>query len=171
MLNHFALNRCCRSMGGIIVAGLVLWGCSNDMEEQPSYSYQEAPRVHSPPGSTPHVTPFSFATSPREHTQNPIDGARLFAINCTHCHGQQGMGDGPVAGYLPDLPPNLHASAVQQKPDKVLYTIVTHGENVMPAFEPFLSQEERWALVKFLRTFPDQAPFSIPLTPTPNPPG
>ncbi|GJL57789.1 MAG: hypothetical protein NPIRA03_06460 [Nitrospirales bacterium] len=171
MLNHFALNRSYRSMGWIIVAGLFLWGCSNEMEEQPSYSYQEAPRVHSPPESTPHMTPFSFATSPLEHTKNPIDGAWLFAINCTHCHGREGMGDGPVAGYLPDLPPNLHASAVQQKPDKVLYTIITHGENVMPAFEPFLSQEERWALVKFLRTFPDQAPSSIPLTQKPNPPG
>lgn len=158
MLNHVAWNRSYRFLSWMLLAGLFLWGCSEDMEEQPSFSHQEAPRVHSPPESSPNKTPFSLATSPLEQTNNSLDGARLFAINCAHCHGQQGMGDGPVAGYLPDLPPNLHASAVQQKPDEGLYTIVTHGENVMPAFEPFLSQEERWALVAFLRTFSDHAP-------------
>ena len=168
-LNNFGLNRSYRSMGWIMLAGLFLWGCSKDMEEQPSFSYQEAPRVHSPLESTPHATPVSLVTSPLEQTKNPTDSARLFAINCAHCHGQQGMGDGPVAGYLPDMPPNLHASAVQQKPDEVLYTIVTHGENVMPAFEPFLSQEERWALVVFLRTFADHAPSASPLMQEPNP--
>lgn len=158
MLNHVDWNRSYRFLIWMLLAGLFLWGCSEDMEEQPSFSHQEAPRVHSPPESSPNMAPFSLATSPLEQTNNPLDGARLFAINCAHCHGQQGMGDGPVAGYLPDLPPNLHASAVQQKPDEGLYTIVTHGENVMPAFEPFLSQEERWALVAFLRTFSDHAP-------------
>ncbi|WNM56582.1 c-type cytochrome [Candidatus Nitrospira allomarina] len=171
MLNNFGLNRSFRILGWITLAGLFLWGCSEDMEEQPSFSYQEAPRVHSPPESSPNMTPFSLTTSPREQTKESTDGARLFAINCAHCHGEQGMGDGPVAGYLPDLPPNLHASAVQQKPDEMLYTIVTHGENVMPAFEPFLSQEERWALVAFLRTFSDHAPSASLLIQNPNSPG
>ena len=169
MLNHFDWNHSYRFLGWIMLAGLFLGGCSEDMEEQPSFSNQEAPRVHSPPESSPNMMPFSLATSPLKQTKNPTDVARLFAINCAHCHGQQGMGDGPVAGYLPDMPPNLHASAVQQKPDEVLYTIVTHGENVMPAFEPFLSQEERWGLVTFLRTFGDHALSSGPLMQEPNP--
>ncbi|MCA9422338.1 MAG: cytochrome c [Nitrospira sp.] len=162
LLNNFDLNRSYRFIGWIMLAALFLGGCSKDMEEQPSFSYQEAPRVHSPLKSTPLATPFSLETSPLEQPQKPPDGALLFTINCTHCHGQHGMGDGPVAGHLPDMPSNLHASSVQQKPDEVLYTIVTHGENVMPAFEPFLSQEERWTLVAFLRTFADHTASSGP---------
>jgi len=81
------------------------------------------------------------------------------------------MGDGAVAGYLPDLPANLQASAVQQKPDDALYGIVTNGEKVMPAFRMFLSSEERWALVSFLRSLPDHAPSSDSLSQEPNQPG
>jgi mono/diheme cytochrome c family protein len=146
-------------MGMVLSAGVLLSGCPNDMWEQPSFSYQEAPRRHSPPGSIPQVMSFSHvdspAASPAETEKGP-PGARLFAVNCAHCHGPQGMGDGPVAGYLPEMPTNLQAQVVQQKPDEVLYVMVTHGIDAMPAFEKFLTQEERWAVVSFLRSLNDR---------------
>lgn len=155
----------------IISSGLLSGGCPNDMREQPSFSYQEAPRLHSPQGSIPQVTPFYHLTSPTLSTERVPHGAQIFAINCAHCHGARGMGDGAVAGYLPDLPANLQAPAVQQKPDAVLYRIVTNGEKVMPAFRMFLSSEERWALVAFLRSLSDHAPSSDPLSQESNQPG
>lgn len=160
MRKNFRPNRPFLSMIVIMVGGLILWGCSNDMEEQPSFSYQERPRLHSPPGSIPR-TDSSYA---RTSTEPIAQGHHLFVINCAHCHGERGMGDGAVAGYLPDLPTNLHASAVQQKPDAVLYGIVTNGLKVMPAFEPFLSQKERWALISFIRTLDDRTAFPDPVT-------
>lgn len=143
-----------------ICVGCLMWGCSKDMEEQPSFSFQEAPRLQSPQRSIPRTGPWYARTS----TGKIADGSHLFSINCTHCHGPQGNGDGPVAGYLPELPPNLHAPAIQQKSDAVLYGIVTKGEKVMPAFETFLSAEERWAVVSFLRSLVGHTLSSTPLT-------
>lgn len=156
--NVFAGCPTCLSGVLVISAGFLLWGCPKDMEEQPSFSYQESPRLHSPQGSIPQVWPRSFQTS----LEQANNGAQLFSINCSHCHGPQGMGDGPVAGFLPELPANLHAPAVQQKPDDELYGIVTHGEKVMPAFDKFLTREERWTLVSFVRSLVD-SPSSKPL--------
>lgn len=158
MLSKFHPNRSSCFMILIMSVGLVLWGCSKDMEEQPSFSSQEAPRLHSPIGSIPRPSSFSARTSSVPMAQ----GQQLFAINCAHCHGQRGMGDGAVAGYLPDLPTNLLAPAIQQKPDAELYGIVTKGRHVMPAFEPFLSQQERQALIFFIRSLADHAPSPNP---------
>lgn len=142
----------------LVCAGVVLGGCPSDMREQPSFSYQEAPRLHSPQGSLPQVTSFSnsrISPTPKKTEQS---GARLFAINCEHCHGPEGTGDGPVAGFLPELPANLQAPAVQQKSEAELYDIVTHGQKVMPAFARFLSREERWVLVTFMKSLDVQIP-------------
>ncbi len=41
------------------------------------------------------------------HEADPVNGTRLFAGLCTPCHGQDGRGDGPLAGGLSKRPPNL----------------------------------------------------------------
>lgn len=131
----------------LISAAALLGGCPDDMREQPSFSSQEAPRLHSPPDSVP----VGKSLSAPQPFVNADAGSRLFSINCRHCHGTEGMGDGPVAGFFPDLPANLHAPAVQKKSDEELYQVITNGEKVMPAFALFLTSEERWALVSFVR--------------------
>lgn len=153
------LSVTCRNWGSLcfmITAGFLSAGCPDDMQNQPAFTSQEAPRRHSPEGSVPQMTARSRVIVPSVAHGQASQGARLFAINCAHCHGQTGAGDGPVAGFLPELPANLHAPAVQQKPDAELYEIVTKGEHAMPAFEKFLSPDERWALVSFLRSLEDQ---------------
>jgi mono/diheme cytochrome c family protein len=134
---------CCLLIGATIVLG----GCPDDMREQPSFSSQEAPRLHSPPGSVPVARPMAVPQA----SEGADPGSRLFSINCSHCHGSAGTGDGPVAGFLPDLPANLHAPAIQKKSDQELYHVITNGEKAMPAFALFLTPEERWTLVSFVR--------------------
>jgi cytochrome c553 len=151
----FSRCRSSLSLCLVLCAGVVSGGCPNDMREQPSFSYQEAPRRHSPPGSIPQLTPFSHVASPVS-LRKVMPPAQLFAINCEHCHGQDGTGDGPVAGYLPELPANLHAPEIQKKPEAELFKVVTHGEHAMPAFEQFLSEDERWALVSFIKSFDEK---------------
>ena len=144
--------RCCAAGMLAVVAGLAM-GCSKDMQEQPSYHPQEAPRLHSPSRSVPRESR-SIVLAPPPLTQQRLEqGARLFAVNCRHCHGPEGEGDGPVAGYLKDMPANLHASRVQKKSARELYEIVTDGTGVMRAFRGELSAEERWMLVYFIKTF------------------
>jgi mono/diheme cytochrome c family protein len=142
---------------GMLAAACVAMACSKDMQEQPSYHPQEAPRLHSPAGSVPResraVAPAFSSLTPR-HVER---ASRLFAINCTHCHGPRGEGDGPVAGYLKELPANLHALHVQHKSTAELYEVVTNGKDAMPAFRGELSAEERWMLVYFVKSMaPDR---------------
>jgi mono/diheme cytochrome c family protein len=94
---------------------------------------------------------------------NPIDandqsveaGAALYAANCAVCHGETGEGDGPTAETLEQKPADLHEDHVQDLSDGALFYIISHGrpETPMPAWEEVLSEEERWHVVNFVRTF------------------
>ena len=54
-----------------------------------------------------------YAKNAAEFLKDPLpataevqeQGKAIFSIYCVHCHGQNGMGDGPVAGKLPGPPP------------------------------------------------------------------
>ena len=94
---------------------------------------------------------------------NPIEadaasveaGSVVFVTNCATCHGETGEGDGPAAEGLEKKPADLHESHVQELSDGALFYIVTHGvpDTPMVAWENVLSEEERWHVVNFLRTF------------------
>lgn len=84
-------------------------------------------------------------------------GAALYAQNCAVCHGETGEGDGPAAAGLEKEPANLHAGHVQANSDGALFWIISHGkpETPMPPWDNVLTEEERWHVVNFLRTFND----------------
>lgn len=124
--------------------------CSRDMEEQASYQSQEAPRKHSPPGSIPLNSRAIRSSVPVTPDEQLDAGKRLFRINCIHCHGSNGGGDGPVAGYLRELPKNLQAPHVQRQSVDDLYAIVTDGKDLMPSFKGELSATERWAVAQYV---------------------
>jgi mono/diheme cytochrome c family protein len=94
---------------------------------------------------------------------NPIDtsdesvvlGAALYETSCAVCHGETGEGDGPGAAGLEKEPADLHEGHVQDLSDGALFHIISHGisETPMPAWENVLSEEDRWHVVNFLRTF------------------
>jgi len=107
---------------------------------------------------TGHDVPEDAAAVP-----NPIEangeslevGASLYATNCAVCHGETGEGDGPGAEGLKQKPSDLHAAHVQENSDGTLFYIVSHGspDTPMPAWEAQLSEEDRWHVINFLRTF------------------
>ncbi len=127
--------------------------CSRDMEEQPSYRSQEAPLLSSPVGSVPRDS--RAFVGARSSTDSLSQGARLFRINCSHCHGAAGLGDGPAAGYLKEKPSDLRSPEVQSMAEAVLYQVVTHGKDVMPPFKGELSAEERRSVVAYIKSWPD----------------
>lgn len=143
-------------MGVMISVGGLVASCSRDMAEQPSYHPQEQPRKHSPTLSIPQssrVIRSSRSDGPSEH---PAIAARLFAINCVHCHGSEGHGDGPVAGYLLERPENLHSREVRTKSQDALYAVITDGHKGMPAFRGYLSADERSLLAAYVNSFDSQ---------------
>jgi mono/diheme cytochrome c family protein len=124
--------------------------CSRDMEEQVSYQAQEAPRRHSPPRSVPRESR-AFLSVPADLNKQPAEaGARLFQINCVHCHGTQGQGDGPVAPFLKERPANLQAEEVLAMSEDAIYRVVTEGKDMMPSFRGELSAEERLQVARFV---------------------
>jgi mono/diheme cytochrome c family protein len=96
---------------------------------------------------------------------NPIEaneesvaqGSELYAASCAVCHGDTGEGDGPGGASLDPLPADLHEDHVQELTDGGLFFIISHGkpETSMPAWENVLTEDERWHVVNFMRTFAD----------------
>lgn len=147
-----------RAIVGILVVAWLLCGvpaCSQDMQEQPSYQPQEAPRLHSPKGSVPRD---SRLIRKSLTTQEELDeGATLFRINCAHCHGPDGTGNGPVVAFLEDQPADLLDPYVQGLSEAALYDTVTYGlavegRDVMPPFQGELSTEERHSVVAYVKS-------------------
>ncbi len=101
--------------------------------------------------------PTSFFTSPTEFAATAIaHGARLFAANCTACHGTDARGDGPAAPSLPVRPADLTADHFRAHADGELYWFIANGfrtpEGVveMPGFTGTLSSEAIWDLIDYL---------------------
>jgi mono/diheme cytochrome c family protein len=133
----------------ILLAG-ALAGCSQDMQDQTSYQSQEAPRVHSPEGSIPRSSRGVLKVRPTSDAAYEERGALLFRINCVHCHGGQGDGDGPVAPYLKEPPANLKNDEVRSMSDEQIYRVLTEGKDMMPSFKGELSANERLDLARFV---------------------
>ncbi len=83
-------------------------------------------------------------------------GQAVYATTCTACHGVEGRGDGPEAGFLASPPADLSIH-VPLHTDGELFGFVRDGipGTVMRANEGILSEEEMWHLVNYIRTFSD----------------
>ena len=79
-------------------------------------------------------------------------GATAYAIFCQPCHGPGGAADGMVAkrGYPP--PPSLLLPHAIDMKDGQMFHVITYGQNNMPSHAPQVSREDRWKIIKFLRT-------------------
>lgn len=74
-------------------------------------------------------------------------GNSLFETNCTACHGADGVGKVLGAADFTDL------RVVDSRAPRDFYLTVTQGKGSMPAWQGRLSQDERWAVIDYLRTF------------------
>ena len=92
---------------------------------------------------------------------------------CAGCHGVDGTGDGPGAGYMLPRPRDftqalyqIRTTASGELPtDEDILAIIDRGMpgTTMPGWEDLLSNDEREALVQYLKTFsrffsPDEVP-------------
>ena len=95
-------------------------------------------------------------------------GKTLYQENCASCHGQSGKGDGPDAATLSTQPTNFtDQSLMAQRSAASLYQAILSGVAPdMPAYTSTQDDNERWALVSYLRSLtyaiPAQADNSYP---------
>ena len=107
---------------------------------------------------------YSSDRTPTTSTANPAandaatiaQGQQLFAQNCAICHGAAGKGDGPLGKNLNPRPADLTGSHLTTHTDGDLYWWVSHGiaGTGMPAFSGALSDQDIWAIIRYLRTLP-----------------
>jgi mono/diheme cytochrome c family protein len=89
-------------------------------------------------------------------------GARIYAMRCASCHGNDGSGNGPSGRALAEPPRDFREGNFKHKstPGDALPTdadieqVVVKGrvENGMPAW-PGLSAEDLHAVVQYIKTF------------------
>ena len=103
------------------------------------------------------------------------EAQRIFDINCQVCHGQSLTGDGPILGFWPKdeqgkfkgaTPADLTDDPTRTALDGELFGFISRGgrqglslwlagresTSAMPEFALLLSEDERWALVQYLRS-------------------
>ncbi len=99
--------------------------------------------------------------------QNPIPpnleslarGRVIYDANCAQCHGPLGLGDGPDAAALQPPPANLQVHMAAGHPDDQLFAWISNGIDgtAMPAFANRLSENERWDVINYIRSFAELA--------------
>jgi mono/diheme cytochrome c family protein len=80
------------------------------------------------------------------------NGAALYAVYCTPCHGPAGKGDGLVATKFVPAADLSNPDLQKVRTDGYWQSYLSVGGAVMPAYAEALSPEERWDLVNYLRT-------------------
>jgi hypothetical protein len=91
-------------------------------------------------------------------TKNPVRltpevlavGKKRFEIVCANCHGLLGDGHSIVADNMGmRIPPNLHD--YRDRPDGFFFAAMTQGYGYMPSFAGEIPEDERWAVVAYVR--------------------
>ncbi len=81
------------------------------------------------------------------------EGSVLYKKNCEMCHGVTGKGDGPATQFVKPAPHDISTPEVQSEmTDGSIFWKLTVGKNPMPPFGKKLSDNERWALVHYVRS-------------------
>lgn len=104
--------------------------------------------------------PTAYDPNPLPATADVVaSGQALFQTYCAQCHGPEARGDGPLAGEMWPPPSDLTVFAPMHT-DGELYWFISKGVpgTEMPAFETALTEEERWAVVRYLRSLPPTGP-------------
>lgn len=99
-----------------------------------------------------HPTTYRRPTVP--YTADSIaQGHTLYRGHCASCHGVGGRGDGPAAGGQRGQPGDLTARRTAAHTVGDLFWSLTHGipRSAMPGFANRLSEDERWAVINFVR--------------------
>ena len=94
--------------------------------------------------------------------ENPALGERIYRENCAACHGDKGDGKGPQAGKLKTKPRDFTGGIYKFRStpsgslplDQDIFRSVTRGvRGTSMLAQLHLSEQERWAVVRYLKTF------------------
>lgn len=82
---------------------------------------------------------------------------RLFNVNCAICHGAKAAGDGPVSAKVPGVANLASGAAYLTMADGTMFHSITYGKGVMGSYASQLNRQQRWQIIKFIRTLQAKA--------------
>ncbi|MCW5980354.1 MAG: cytochrome c [Bryobacteraceae bacterium] len=80
-----------------------------------------------------------------------VQGQERFNISCAPCHDRAGSGRGIVGARSMWLATSLHDQRIKDMVDGELFDVITHGRRSMPGYRFQTSEQERWAIVAYVR--------------------
>jgi mono/diheme cytochrome c family protein len=84
------------------------------------------------------------------------EGERLYLVNCGICHGTALDGNGPLwkggEGPYPAAPRPLNAEYAKALSDGHFYHVITFGKGAMGSYASQLNPEQRWVVIKYIRS-------------------
>ena len=102
------------------------------------------------------------ATSAARKLKNPVPptaeaiaaAKQDYREHCQSCHGEKGDGKGEKAPELSVAPGDFtDLRTMRSRTDGELFWQITRGRLPMPAFDDKLTDQQRWQLVDYIRTF------------------
>ena len=130
-------------------SGTVARGEPVQTVDGPVYPFEDSP-VNT--GRITGTTNF-IATNPLPVNEALLQrGRERFDIYCTPCHGRLGDGNG-ITKKIGDMPAvaNLHDKRIVEMDDGEIFNTITRGKNTMAAYGPLMPEQDRWAVVAYLR--------------------
>ena len=98
--------------------------------------------------------PPAFEVTPEAMERGQVQ----YDVFCMPCHGYDGYGNGPVHQRAQDIgspqwlmPTNVHDSHVVIQPHGQLFNTISHGIRSMPAYRAQIEEDDRWAIVLYMR--------------------
>ena len=79
------------------------------------------------------------------------EGEIIYTKNCQSCHGNPDKENSLKT--LKPVPPDLSGKQTQERTDGDLFYILTTGRLIMPSFKNILTEEDRWKLISYIRSF------------------
>jgi len=112
-----------------------------------------------------HLTNDSAGLQSANSLKNPLDSMaattdkmkeaqRLYLVYCGVCHGEKLDGNGPLpaGGAYAPVPANFTAPAIKALSDGHYFHVITYGIRSMGSYASQLTPEQRWWVIKYLRS-------------------
>jgi mono/diheme cytochrome c family protein len=82
------------------------------------------------------------------------EAQRLYLVYCGICHGDKLDGNGPLpaGGAYVAAPANFTAPNIKAFPDGHYFHVITFGIRTMGSYASQLTPEQRWWVIKYIRS-------------------
>ncbi len=158
----------------VVVLGLLVSGCRQDMHDQPKLQPLEGSSFFDngmasrplPAGTVAygHLRDNTHMWQGKDASGELVDrlpmtvtrdllerGHSRYEIYCSVCHDSTGGGRGMIVRRGFKQPPPFYEQRLKDMPDGYFFDVMTVGFGLMSSYAKQLSAEDRWAIVAYIR--------------------